>query len=187
MGGSVGQHVRANLLGKLGQGLLAEDAAGETHDAALDISSFDQPANRGERSSAEAQHVERHERVAQQRPEELRRGGRRAEDERHDRWFLEHQAADGARFLHRGSEGDQRAPRVAHQMRREDVDRAQEGEKVVDVRLHRVLRSGREVLVGPGVAAAVCNGLVALSDRGELRTPDRQVADAAVHEHDGFS
>ena len=66
------------------------------------------------------------------------------------------------------------------------VDRAQERQQVVDVRLHHVLLARGKVVVGPGVAPAVRDRPVGLSHWLELRLPDRQIADAAVNEHDGL-
>jgi hypothetical protein len=61
--------------------------------------------------------------------------------------------------------------------------RAKEREQIVDVRSHCVPFAAREVVVRPGVPAAVGNRAKSRSDGGQLPVPGREIADRAVDKH----
>src|SRR5215470_801167 len=96
-------------------------------------------------------------------------------DEGHQWRLLEDKAANRKWFADGCPETDESSQGVAHQVGRIGVERAEEREQIVDVRLHGVLLASLEILVRPGVATAVRDGPIASSNNRQLRVPCGEV------------
>ena len=87
----------------------------------------------------------------------------------------------------RGQQADEGAPGVADEVGGRGVQHPQEGGQVVHVREHLVVGVRLDVLIGPGVAAAVRDRAVGGADRRELLLPAAQIVGAAMDEDDGLA